>query len=396
MPAFLYTALTPQGALQRGEGVAPSADELRRELSEKGLLVQSVQARRERSLLKRLRLEDLLLFNQEFKALIGAGLTLPDALALASERPDAPYLEQALRRILADVREGSTLSDACARHPEVFDPLFIAAVRIGEKTGNLLDVLGHYHGFLQQRVALRKKVGQALAYPAFLLITLVVVLGALFIFVLPRFAAIYADFNAELPLATRVLIGAIDYLPLIAPAIIGAVMAAWFGYRRLAASTAGRLRLHRLRARLPALGNVVAMLNVAQLARSLSALLAAGTPLVEAMRTAEQSLSDRAYAESVTRTTDLVMEGSSLADAMDATRLMPATAVKMVKVGEASGRLDTMLAEIAGFFEERLDNRLTRLMTLIEPALMLLIGVFIGGIIVTMYLPIFSLADVIR
>lgn len=396
MPAFLYTALTPQGALQRGEGVAPSADVLRRELSEKGLLVQSVQARRERSLIGRLRLEDLLLFNQEFKALIGAGLTLPDALALASDRPDAPHLGQALGRILAEVREGSTLSDACARHPEVFDPLFIAAVRIGEKTGNLLDVLGHYHGFLQQRVALRKKVGQALAYPVFLLITLVVVLAALFIFVLPRFVAIYADFNADLPLATRVLIGFVDYMPVIAPILVGATVAAWFGYRRLVGSATGRLRLHRLRARLPGLGNVVTMLNVAQLARSLSALLAAGTPLVEAMRTAERSLSDRAYAEAVTRTADLVTEGTSLADAMDTTRLMPATAVKMVKVGEASGRLDGMLAEVAGFFEERLDNRLTRLMTLIEPALMLLIGVFIGGIIVTMYLPIFSLADVIR
>lgn len=396
MPAFFYTALTSQGALLRGEGVASSADVLRRELSEKGLLVQSIQARRERALIGRLRLEDLLLFNQEFKALIGAGLTLPDALALAADRPDAPHLEQALRRILAEVREGSTLSDACARHPEVFDPLFIAAVRIGEKTGNLLDVLGHYHGFLQQRVALRKKVGQALAYPVFLLITLVVVLAALFVFVLPRFVSIYADFGAELPLATRMLIAVVDHVPLIAPIFAAAAIALWLGYRRLAGSAAGRLRMHRVRARLPMLGNVMIMLNVAQLARSLSALLAAGTPLVEAMRTAELSLSDRAYAESVTRTADLVTEGVSLADAMDTTRLMPPTAVKMVKVGEASGRLDSMLAEVAGFFEERLDNRLTRLMTLIEPALMLLIGVFIGGIIVTMYLPIFSLADVVR
>jgi type IV pilus assembly protein PilC len=397
MPAFSYTALTAQGTPARGESVASSPEALRAELAARGLLVQSIRAKRASGpRLGRARAEEFLVVVQEFTALVRAGLTIPESLALICERPDHPRLGQTLARVLEDVRGGAILSEACARHPETFDALFVSSLKTGERTGDLAGVLERYRDYLRRRVALQKKVSQALAYPVFLLVTLAVILLVLFVFVLPRFVGIYADFNAELPLATRLLIGFVDRLPLIAPLLAGAAALGWFALRRYAATADGRLRIDRWKERLPLLGEVTRTASAAQLARSLSTLLAGGTPLVEAMRTVEQSLQNLAIRARLRQATDLVTEGKPAAEALRTAGLMPGTAVRMVEVGEASGRLDAMLAEVAGFYEERLEGRLARLMALIEPMLMLLVGVFVGGIIVTMYLPIFHLADVIK
>lgn len=396
MPVYSYTAVRADGVLTRGEGTALSDAALRQELLAKGLLVQRVRPRSPRLTGRRVRAEHFLLFNQALKALVRAGLSLPEALALAADRPESPLLERALHRVIADVRGGALYSDACARHPEIFDALYLSALRAGEKTGNLLLVLEHYHEYLKRQVALRKRISQALAYPMFLLVTLAVILTILFVFVLPRFVTIYADFDAELPAATRLLIALVNNMPVVLSVIAGIALAAWLTSRRLLRDSNRRVGLHRLRQRLPLIGRAMLLFNVAYLARSLSTLLAGGTPLVEAMQTVRAALNDRAYAERVERSIALVIEGRTLADSLRDTQAMPETAIKLVQVGEASGRLDGMLAEIAAFHEELLEGSMTRLMALIEPVLMLLIGVLVGGIIVTMYLPIFHLSDVIK
>jgi len=218
----------------------------------------------------------------------------------------------------------------------------------------------------------------------------------LFLFVLPRFVAIYADFNAELPWPTRVLIGMVEHLPVVLLAAAGFLVAGWFARRWLLQHPEPLARVQRWREQLPLLGPVQCMAQAAQAARALATLLASGTPLVDAMQTVQSTLPAGLQASRMREARRCVTEGNSLASAFTETRLMPATAIKMVQVGETAGRLDAMLEEIALFYEEQLDNRLAKLMTLIEPALMLLIGVFVGGIIVTMYLPIFSLAEVIK
>lgn len=399
MPRYSYSALSQNGVVMRGEDVAVSAEELARQLAERGLFVQKI-----RSSAPRLRLfrretakpEEFLLFNHEFTALIRAGLTIPDALGLVADRPDNHRFSQVLRRVYDDVRGGALLSEACARHPEVFDALYLSALRTGEKTGDLRAVLARYQDYLRHRVALRKKIGRAMAYPLFLLVALVLILAVLFAFVLPRFVAMYADFGANLPWATQVLLDLVENLPLTAGAVVLLGGASWFGFQRWSATPAGRLAIDRFKERLPYLGEVQHEVAVAQLARSLSALLAGGTPLVEALRTVQGAITNRAYAERLQRATEQVSHGDGLARAIRERQLMPQTAAKMIEVGEASGNLDGMLGEVAGFYEESLDNRLARLMTLIEPMLMLLMGVLIGGIIIVMYLPIFNMAEIIR
>jgi type IV pilus assembly protein PilC len=397
MPVFDYSALTTSGTEVAGDYVASSSQEVRAELAARGLIAQKIRRRRAPLLVRaHVRPEEFLLFNQEFTALARAGLTIPDALGLAAQRPENPRFGKILTKVLGDVQGGALFSAACRRHPEVFDELYVSALSTGEKTGDLAAALARYQDYLRRRVVLGKKLAQALAYPAFLLIALAVILAVLFAFVLPRFAAMYADFGAQLPLPTRLLIAVVDHLPWLVPAAIAAATTLVYGYRRMIASPRGRLWLAQAQERLPYVGELRAIVGAAQLARSLATLLAGGTPLVEAMRTASAALSNRAHALRLERAAQRVAEGGRLAAAMRDERLMPETGVRMVAVGEASGGLDAMLAEVAQFYEERLDARLARITALIEPLLMLLVGVLVGGIIVVMYLPIFGMADVIK
>lgn len=399
MPHYQYIALSQSGALIAGESAAASPESLKAELENRGLRAQRINIKRNWAMLwqrNTVRPENFLLLVQELLSLMRAGLPLPEMLALAADRPGEPALAQVMSRVLKDVRAGMLLSQACAIHPDVFDALFLAAVRTGEKTGELPTVLARYHDSLRRQVALRKKISQALAYPVFLLVTLLVILGVMFSFVMPRFVSMYANFDAKLPLPTQWLLAAVEHFPLIA--LAGGAMSALilFGWKSFSTNPAGRLQIDQWKLRVPLLGNATRTAAVAHLARSLATLLAGGTPLLEALRTVQESFPNRAYALQVAEVAERVTQGESLTKAVRAAGLMPDTAVKMLQVGEASGGLDRMLAEMAQYYEEALENRLARIMALVEPALVLLMGLMIGGIIIVMYLPIFNLAEVIR
>lgn len=399
MPVYLYTALAENGTSTRGEESALSEQALREDLARRGFMAQELRVKRTGLGLpssQSVKPEAFLLLNQEFTALLRAGLTIPEALHLAAERPDSPQLSRVLRHVEEAVRGGTALSEACAQHREVFDGLYLAALRTGEKTGALPQVLAKYQVNLRHRVELMRKVGHALAYPVFLLITLAVILAILFAFVLPRFVALYADFGAQLPAPTRVLIGLVEIMPYAAPFAALAGFAAWFSWRHLLRDEAVRARVDAFKERIPLLGGIYRHTASAQLSRTLETLLSGGTTLVEAMQITAESLPSRYRAELLKEVRRRVMEGVSLAAAMAAVKAMTPTAIKMIEVGEAGGGLEDMLTEVAVFHEEALSNSLTRMMALIEPMLMLLMGVFVGGIIIVMYLPIFYIVDVIK
>lgn len=398
MPVYTYVALGENGATRTGEESAESETELRAGLASRGLIVERVRAKRTQLpwMQDRVSTEEFALFNQEFVALVRAGLTVPDVLNLVADRPDSPVLARVLKSVLADVRNGAPLSAACEKHPRIFESLFISALRTSEKTGDLVNVLVRHQDHLRHRVAVRKRVRQALTYPAFLLVALVIILAVLFTFVMPRFVAMYADLGAELPLPTRVLMSIVKEFYIVGPMVAAAGVLLAVLWRRWVATPAGRRRVDALWAKLPYVSDLIRVVNTAQLSRTLATLLAGGTPLVEALRTAAGSTENRLVLEKLERATQQVTDGGSLAHAVRATDLMPPMAARMIEVGEASGGLDNMLGEVARFHEELLDTRLSRVMSLIEPVLMLLIGVIIGGIIIVMYLPVFHVADIIK
>jgi type IV pilus assembly protein PilC len=399
MPVYTYAGLAENGKRIQGEESALSEQVLREDLARRGLMVQELRLKRAGLVLsrgKRVKPENFLLLNQEFTALLRAGLNIPEALKLAADRPDSPQLSQVLRHVEEAVRGGASLSEACAQHGDVFDGLYLAALRTGEKTGALPQVLAKYQVNLRHRVEIMRKVGHALAYPAFLLITLLVILAVLFVFVLPRFVALYADFGAQLPAPTRALISLVEAMPYVAPLLLLVGVSGWVLWQRLLRDELMRIRIDELKEKIPLMGGVYRHTGSAQLARTLETLLSGGTTLVEAMQITAESLPNRYRAELLKEVKRQVMEGVSLASAMAATKILNATAIKMIEVGEAGGGLEDMLTEVAVFHEEALSNSLTRMMSLIEPILMLLMGVFVGGIIIVMYLPIFYIVDVVK
>jgi type IV pilus assembly protein PilC len=399
MPQYRYTALSQNGALIVGESAATSPESLKTELEKLGLRAQRIRVKRSIAKLWRkstVRPEDFLLFVQELMALMRAGLPLPEVLALAADRPSNPELGQVLGKVRKEVREGLLFSQACTAYPDIFDTLFLAALRTGEKTGELPAVLARYQDFLRRRVALRKRISQALAYPVFLLIALVTILGVLFAFVMPRFISMYANFDAKLPAPTQWLLAVVAHFPLIAAVCALVSTLVWSGWRSYVATPAGRLKIDQWKLQAPLIGATERTATIAHFARSLATLLAGGTPLLEALRIVQESFPNRACALQVAEVADRIAQGESLAKAVRTAGLLPETAIKMIQVGEASGGLDSMLAEVAQFYEDALETRLARVMALIEPALVLLMGLMIGGIIIVMYLPIFNLAEVIR
>lgn len=399
MPNYVYKAMTPTGALVSQEAVASSEAELRNELERKGLLVKAVRKKSEglfQWFQPGVKPADFLQVNQELVTLLKAGLTVPEALALASDRPESPLLSSTLRRILQDVKEGSPLSDACGKYPRLFDGLYLSSLKTGERTGNLAPPMLKYQDYLLRREALRNKVTQALVYPLFLLLVLVLILILLFCFVMPRFAGIYADFHAEMPMPTRILMGFVHHLPVVGIVLGGGALACWTFWKALISTPKGRLKVDELKRRLPLVKGFTQPFLIGQTARTLSTLLSGGTPLTEAMKVGEAALSNKSFASQFHGVLRQVIEGTSFSKAVDREGLMPKSAVKLLEVGEASGQLGEMLEEIARSHEQLLENRIQRVMALVEPMFILLTGVLIGTIIIVMYLPIIHLSDIVK
>lgn len=400
MPLFNYTALLLDGTTITGQAVSASKSELALELASRRLLVQRIS--QGSSLLMNVggrsqpKPAAMLVFIQEFVALLRAGLTIPDSLHLVADRPSEPAFSRVLEAMLDDVQKGKSLSSTCEQYPDVWDGLLLSALRTGERTGDLVAALGHYVEFLRRRVAMRRKVSQALTYPLFLLVALAVILVVLFVVVLPRFVQLYTDMGAELPFATGVLIGIVKNFEIYAGLGLVLGVGIWFCMRFLRRDEALKLKVDKFKLTVPVFGPMERTAQVSQVARTLAMLLAGGTPLVEALRVTAASLSNREQARRLEAATARIMGGSRLAVAFEAEALMPKQALKMVMVGEASGSLDVMLAEVGQFYDEQLEHVLTRVMSTVEPALMLLVGTLVGGVIIIMYLPIFSIAEIIQ
>jgi type IV pilus assembly protein PilC len=399
MPIYIYKALTSSGQELTREATAPNVEELKRELTGQGFLVKGVRQKRIDFLSfggQSVKPADFLQVNQEMATLLKAGLTVPEVLDLTSERPENPLLASILKRVLEEVRSGTPFSTACAQYPKVFDGLYISSLKTGERTGNLAKPLLRYQDYLRRKVSLQEKVSQAMVYPLFLLGVLVLVLGLLFTFVMPRFAALYTDFGAAMPLPTRILMLVVKHLPLLGALVAGAVFLSWASLKALTRTTAGRLKLDQAKQSLPLVGQFTKPFMVSQLARTLSTLLSGGTPLTEALKVAREAVTNRAFGARFDRAINRVMNGEGVSQAMGAEGLMPRQAVKLIEVGEASGQLEAMFQEIADSFEGVLERRVQRAMTLVEPLFILLTGLLIGTVIVVMYLPIIHLSDIVK
>src|SRR5580698_6795115 len=376
---------------------AQSEAEARQKLVERGLFVFSV--RMQFDLLTRfsgsrsdssIRPADFLIFNQQFSTLVKAGLPILKALDLLAERAAAPRLRPILRDIRQRVRDGALLSEALAAQGS-FPPVYVTAITAGERSGNLSGVLEQYISYLRVSAGFKKALITALIYPAILVVAVVVTITYLVTYAMPQFAKLYSDLGIPLPPITQFMLDLAiplrDYF-LVVVGAAAAFTAAIFIWTR---SDKGALIIDRLKPKIPVFGDIWLKSQVAQFVRTLSTLLAGGTPLVAGLETSSQAIGSRLIATSVQAAAGRVREGKTLHESLAETRLIPDPALEMIEVGEASGALAAMLTSVAEFYEEEVSTRLQRTLIWVSPAILVIMAIVVGFILISLYLPLFSL-----
>ncbi|MEO8658535.1 MAG: type II secretion system F family protein [Bryobacteraceae bacterium] len=400
MPEFMLKYADPRGEIRQQVAEAGSEQELRDRFTSQGYLIYSIRPRRDLagfgagmgSRSKKLDMEKFLIFNQQFVTLIKAGLPILKGLDLLADRLTDPKLGQHVKAVRDEVRTGALLSDAFA-HQGVFPPMYNTSILAGEKSGALTEVLERYVTYQKLALSVRKKILLSLMYPTILIVMVVIMIVFLVTYVVPNFAQLYSSMSAQLPAMTRILIAvgttARSYILLAAGVLAGLVVA----FRFWARNEAAQLKIDSVKLRVPALGDIWVKYQVAQFARVLGTLLVGGIPLVQALDTAAESLGTPLLKKALDKSKRMVKEGQTLSSSLSSTGIFPHLAIDMIEVGESTGALPQMLASVAEFYEEDVATRMTAVLSLIEPAIMIFMGIFVAFVLVALYLPIFSLAD---
>jgi type IV pilus assembly protein PilC len=373
---------------------------LRADLAQQGLYLLSMRRGLSLSLLRlrkrRVNPSLLLVFAQELAALLKAGLPLFQSLDVMLERQRDPLLRQSLAAVREKVKSGTALSDAFRQEGDLYPPIFSASLVAGERSGDLDQVLRRFAGHLRLNLALKKKAISASVYPIVLLTMMVALVSLLVVWVIPQFQSFYEGLGAELPLATRMLLGFATAvranLPWIVLVVLLLVLSAAYWLRREEAGVA----LDRWLLRLPYFGGLMRMYATSQLTRTLSTLLAGGLPLLNALEVAAASIGNRAMARVVGAATGRIREGASLTTALESTGMLEPLPLEMVKVGEQTGALGDMLNAIADFYDEDLDTRMAAVLSLVEPVLLVLMAFIVAAMLLAFYLPMFQAISAVQ
>jgi type IV pilus assembly protein PilC len=396
MAEFVCKVADTAGRVFSQVEAAQSISEVRQKLSDRGFYVYSVQPRG--LLLGRsiggskqrvLKSSDFLIFNQQFNTLIKAGLPILKALDLLAERAASPRLQPLLREVRDRVREGASLSDALAQQG-IFPKVYVTSILAGEKSGNLSGVLEYYIAYQRISTSAKKKLIATLIYPAILVTVATLIVTYLVTYVVPQFSKLYSDMNVQLPAVTRLLLTItvsyrFDVLFAVVLLVVGAI-----GVFLWSRTENGGTAVDRVKLKLPIIGETWIKFQVAQFCRTLSTLLAGGTPLVAALSTSAESVRSRLVSSAIEQSSALVRDGQSLHAALQSTRIMPAMGLEMIEVGEASGALSPMLASVAEFYEDETNQRIGTFIAVVEPAILVFMAIVIAFILISLYLPIFS------
>ena len=399
---FRCRLASSNGEIVEGVYVADNEARLRHELEEKGLFVLSLQPKHaiagvslQMPQRKGINTREFLVFNQELATLLKAGMPLVQSLDLLKRRVDAPAFRRVLDDVHDRVRSGTALSDAFDAHRELFPSVYTASLLAGERSGNLDAMLRRYVEYTKIIATVKRKTVSALVYPAILISLAVVLVTIIVLKVVPAFADFYGTFGAELPLSTRIIVSLSEFLRsqflLVFGGLIAAVVAVVAWVRR----PGQQARFDHLVLGLPMLGNVAKKFATSQMARTLATLLGGGLPLVNALDIAAKSVGNQYMAGQLGIVSARVREGQSFAAALEARHVFPEVAVKMAEVGESTGALQDMLNTVADFYDEEISTTMDRFVTLVEPVLLVVMGVVIAGLLLALYMPLFQLSSVL-
>lgn len=339
--------------------------------------------------------KDVVIFTRQLSTMIDAGLPLVQSLEILSEQQENPTFKKVLRTIRADVETGSTFAEAMKKHQEIFDTLYCNMVEAGEIGGILDTILNRLAAFMEKSMALKKKVKGAMTYPVICICISFVVLTVMLIFVVPVFEKMFADFGSALPAPTQMVVDMSAFAQSNFHIIFGAIFGLVYAVKKIYKTERGREKIDELMLHLPIIGTLVRRVAVAKFSRTLGTMLQSGVPILESLNVVARTAGNKVIEKAVYKITDSISEGRAIAEPLAETGVFPGMVVQMINVGESTGALDTMLVKIADFYDEEVDQAVENLTAAIEPLMMVFLGGMIGGLVVAMYLPIFSMAAAI-
>ena len=402
MITFSYQARDMSGKIVSGIQDALNEDNAVTSLMSRGLMVLSLQQKAAASKSKKktwsVKETDLVLFTRQLSTMIEAGISLVQALTALYDQCD-PKRQKSLRHIISDVttrvQGGETFNESIAKHPRVFDRLFVSMVKAGEHGGLLAEILDRLAGFLEASARLRKKIKSAMTYPVIVICIAMAITTFLIVKVVPIFGEIFQDFGSKLPAPTQFLIDVSDFMRGEWYFLLGGIAAVFFGIRTFLRSTRGKQLWDRWKLKLPVFGPLIHKICMSRFARTFAQLIRSGVPILEVLDIVGGASGNHVVETSIKGVSADVEKGDNLSVALSKKTIFPPMMLRMVAAGEATGKIDTMLEKMADFWDEEIEAMLDALTSLIEPLLIVFLGVIVGGIVIAMFLPIFKLNEVV-
>ncbi len=395
--SYSWSGMDKKGNRVSGKSLAPDESALRADLRRQGIAVSKIKKQSQAFRTGgKVKAEDIAVFSRQLATMLAAGIPLVQAFEIVGSGSDKPAMQKLILDIKADVEGGTSLHEALAKHPLQFDDLFVNLVEAGEQAGALETLLDKIATYKEKTEALKKKVKKALFYPAAVMVVAIVVTVILLIFVIPQFEELFKGFGADLPAFTQFVIdmsrGLQDNGMYVAAVLAGAVYVFFYFQKR---SRKMREFLDRMMLKFPIIGPILYKGAIARFSRTLSTMFAAGVPLVEALESVAGACGNIVFEDAVMKMRDEVATGQRLQRAMENTGLFPNMVIQMIAVGEEAGALDAMSGKVATFYEAEVDNAVDSMSSLLEPLIMAILGILVGGLVIAMYLPIFKLGAVV-
>lgn len=394
---FQWEGIDGNGKKVKGKSLAQSEAAVRAELRRRGVVAKRI--RKQSTLFQKqgkVTAADIAIFSRQLATMLAAGIPLVQAFDIVGNGHENPAMQKLILAIKTDVEGGSSLADALARHPLYFDDLFVNLVTAGEQAGALETLLDKIATYKEKTEAIKKKIKKALFYPAAVMVVAAVVTTILLIFVIPEFESLFQGFGADLPVFTRMVIDLSHFVRSQGIWLALGIGAAIYGYIYMyKRSKKLRMLQDRVMLKLPIIGPILEKSAIARFARTLSTMFAAGVPLVEGLESVSGATGNVVYEQATLEIKDEVATGSRLQQSMENTDLFPNMVIQMIAVGEESGSLDEMSGKVADFYEEDVDNAVDGMSSLLEPLIMAVLGVLVGGLVIAMYLPIFKMGAVV-
>ncbi|MBH0200900.1 MAG: type II secretion system F family protein [Nitrospira sp.] len=403
MATFAYVGRSKSGAVKKGELVAKSRDEAVEQLRKQSVVVTSLEEKAATEgfsfkLGSGVSEKDLVIFTRQFGTMINAGLPLIQCLEILSTQSENAALRKSVGAIKVQVEGGSTFSDALRKHPKVFDDLYVNMVHAGEVGGLLDTILGRLSKYIEKAMKLKGQIKSAMVYPASILGIAFIVIAVLMIFVIPVFEKMFKDMSGgkvALPGPTQLVINMSNFAQSSWYIILGGVILAVVGFKKYYATVKGRYQIDKLLLKLPVFGDLVRKASVAKFTRTLGTLITSGVPLLDALTICAKTSGNKIIEEALANARVSISGGKTISEPLAKSQVFPKMVTHMIAVGESTGALDAMLGKIADFYEDEVDQAVASLTALLEPMMMVFLGVLIGFIVVAMYLPIFTMAQAI-